>query len=453
MELFDGRYLKEELLGRGTFSEVWKVKDTLTGVTFALKIYYSADASDDAGFEMLIHEFTLMANVNHKNLVRPLSFSICNNQPYLLLTFCKQGNIVKKIGKMNEDEAWKLLRDCASALAYLHARKPPILHQDVKPANILLSDNGEYMLTDFGVSTRAKHSLSRVSNEEKELLTAGTISYMAPERFTKDRLPIMANDIYSLGSTIYEMISGILPFGNDGGLLQLKGAEIPNVPDNFSPLMKQTLEKCLEKEPWDRPTAASLEEIAIEALKHPETRNIMAATQNVEPHVETSESQQFLMYFATWYSKCRKFIDKLLLELTQKDLGKWSKPFFSHLKVIIKPAIPYLKLVPLAFLFFVVFIGFFTLWISLVEKCSSDNNEQAFQETVNDSISRVDDSSTFDSKEENPELSANAVMVFHRVERMKKSADSIYKMSIKHKDEGRHSEALKEAKEAFDFGI
>ena len=76
-----------------------------------------------------------------------------------------------ELGKMDEEEAWKLIRDTASALAYLHAMNPPILHQDIKPANILLSDNGDYMLTDFGVSTQVKQSLSRVSNQEKDLLS------------------------------------------------------------------------------------------------------------------------------------------------------------------------------------------------------------------------------------------------------------------------------------------
>ena len=286
MNIFDGRYEQEKLLGQGAFSEVWKVRDTQTGVALALKIYNPTGNASDDGNEMLTHEFALMVNANHKNLLRPLFFATSENRPYLILPYCEQGNIGKLIGKMTEDEAWKLIHDCASALAYLHGMKPPILHQDIKPANILLSDNGDYMLTDFGVSTQAKQSLSRVSNQEKDLLSAGTISYMAPERFSKQNLPIMANDIYSLGSTVFEMLSGMLPFGNDGGLLQKKGAEIPELPGNFSPLLKRTLEKCLEAEPWARPTANRLEDIAEEAIKYPETRNripeIFAATSQEE---------------------------------------------------------------------------------------------------------------------------------------------------------------------------
>lgn len=272
MDIFDGRYEKEILLGQGAFSEVWKVRDTQTGVTLALKIYNPTTGVDADGSEMLTREFALMVNASHKNLLRPLFFDTCDNRPYLILPFCEKGNIGKMIGKMSEDEAWKLIRDCASALAYLHSMNPPILHQDIKPANILYGENGEYMLTDFGVSTQVKATLSRVSNQDMALYSAGTISYMAPERFSRNNLPIMANDIYSLGSTVYEMLSGYLPFGNDGGLLQKKGADVPEVPGDFSPLLKKTLEDCLQEEPWQRPTAEKLEEIANQALREPEIR-------------------------------------------------------------------------------------------------------------------------------------------------------------------------------------
>lgn len=291
MAIFDERYEQEELLGRGAFSEVWKVKDIQTGVTLALKIYNPTTGIDEDGKDILTHEFALMVNANHKNLLRPLFFAISGDRPYLILPFCENGNIGKMVGRMDEEEAWKLLRDAASALAYLHSMNPPVLHQDIKPANILLNDNGDYMLTDFGVSTQVKQSLSRVSNQDMALLSAGTISYMAPERFSRNNLPVMANDIYSLGSTVYELISGMLPFGNDGGLLQRKGAEIPELPGDFSPLLKKTLDSCLQEEPWQRPTAEQLEEIATRAIRHPELRKVVpqAETETVSAKSTTMQ--------------------------------------------------------------------------------------------------------------------------------------------------------------------
>jgi len=266
MELFNGKYKQELLIGRGAFSEVWKVTDVQTGVVQVLKIYTPSASMGDNGTEMMKHEFALMANTNHQNLLRPLYFDICDGRPFLVLSYCKNGNINSKVGRFTERDAWKLLRDAASALAYLHQQTPPIVHQDIKPANILISDNGSYMLTDFGVSTKAKSSLAQETDEEKMLQTAGTFPYMPPEKFTDNNLPIMASDIWSLGATVFEMLTGQLPFGNDGGLLQRMGTEEPELPGDYSAELKETLSLCLAKEPWKRPKAEELEAKAISIL-------------------------------------------------------------------------------------------------------------------------------------------------------------------------------------------
>ena len=267
MDLFDNRYEKDILIGRGAFSEVWKVTDTQTGADMALKIYTATGDMDDDGIKMLTREFALMIDADHQNLLRPMYFGVSsdNKLPYLTLPYCKGGNINKMMGKMTEREAWKLIRDTAGGLSYLHAMTPPIIHQDIKPANILIGNDGYYKLSDFGVSIQARSTMNN-KDIDNAYISAGTISYMAPEKFSRDNLPIMANDIYSLGATVYEMVAGYLPFGVDGGLTQKKGAEVPILPGDYSSLLKQTLEDCLNEEPWKRPTATKLEEIAIDAL-------------------------------------------------------------------------------------------------------------------------------------------------------------------------------------------
>ena len=174
---------------------------------------------------MMRHEFALMANINHQNLLRPMFFGIWEDKPFLVLPFCKNGNINSLRGRFAERDVWKLLRDVAGGLAYLHNQEPPIIHQDIKPANVLVDDNGSFQLTDFGVSAHAK-ATSRATISS-ELVAVGTLAYMAPEKFTGDKTIYAESDIWSLGAMAYEMATGDVPFSVgtvEGGSLQLHGA-------------------------------------------------------------------------------------------------------------------------------------------------------------------------------------------------------------------------------------
>lgn len=263
--LFHDRYFLERLLGRGNFSEVWLAKDTKTDIQVALKIYAPATGLDDAGLNIFAREFALVVNANHKNLLKPLYYDSYDRKPYLVLPYCKKGSILKMVGKFTEKDVWRLLRDVASGLAYLHNMKPSVIHQDIKPDNIMIGDNGNFMITDFGVSTHIKSTLRK--SLSSAFSSAGTLAYMAPERFGKNNTPIMSNDIYSLGATVYEMLAGDTPFGDNGGLIQMKGAEIPELKGNYSEQLKKVIYKCLSTNPWDRPRAEQLEQYANTALK------------------------------------------------------------------------------------------------------------------------------------------------------------------------------------------
>ena len=266
-ELFYNKYLKEEKLGRGASSEVWRVTDQQTGVIQAIKIYNPAVAIENDGIEMLKHEFALMANINHQNLLRPLFFGIDGIRPFLVLPFCKNGNLKKWVGKFTEDDAWRLLHDVASGLAYLHKQQPPIIHQDIKPENILIGDDGSYLLTDFGISAHASNTTRATISST--LTSAGTVAYMPPEKFGKEKTLITLSDIWSLGAMTYEMLTGEVPFSigvMEGGALQMNGAEIPYLPEGPNPELAEVIYKCLSKNPWARPKAADLELIAGQKL-------------------------------------------------------------------------------------------------------------------------------------------------------------------------------------------
>ncbi len=163
------------------------------------------------------------------------------------------------IRKMPEAEIWHLIYDVASGLTYLHNKD--IVHQDIKPDNILINAEGNYLITDFGISTRARSTL--IKSSIVSLTTAGTIAYMGPERFTTQPAPTKASDIWSFGAMLFELLEGTTPFPPGlGGSMQNKDAAIPTIKAPVSDKLKQTIYKMLSKETWERPTAATLIEWA-----------------------------------------------------------------------------------------------------------------------------------------------------------------------------------------------
>ena len=255
--LFANRYALQKLLGRGGFSEVWLAKDNWTHLLIALKVYAPGQGMDANGLQEFCGELASVYDLNHQNLLKPQHVDTWENMPYLIMAYCAQGSCASRLGKMSEQEMWKFIHDVAAGLAYLHEKE--VVHQDIKPDNILIDDAGNYLITDFGVSTRARSTLRKsvVSSA-----AGGTTAYMGPERFSRQPAPTKASDIWSFGAMCYELLEGEVPFGEIGGGMQKGGAEIPALQAHVSDALKYTITKMLQKETWDRPTAATLVEWA-----------------------------------------------------------------------------------------------------------------------------------------------------------------------------------------------
>ena len=259
--LFAERYKLIRQLGRGGFAEVWLAEDNMTNVQVAVKVYAPGTGLDDNGIKLFTQEFSLVFDMNHTNLLRPTHFDCWDRMPYLIMPLIKNGSAFKYIteGKnMPEDECWKMLHDVAAGLAYLHEKTPPLIHQDIKPDNILIDDEGRYLITDFGISARVRSTIRGAKSQEQ---SGGTLAYMGPERFSTNPKPIMASDIWSLGAMMFELMTGFPPFGNHGGVLQKNGADIPVVEGDYSQELKDIVSKCLAKDTWDRPSAGKIEEL------------------------------------------------------------------------------------------------------------------------------------------------------------------------------------------------
>ena len=258
-QVFADRYVLRKRLGYGAFSEVWQAEDSMAGNKVAVKIYAPDKGMDDNGIEIFRREYATVFNITHQNLLRPSHFEVSNDSPFLVLPYCYKGNVSRYIGMMKEADIVKFLHDVSSGLSYLHEQEPPIIHQDIKPDNILISDDGHYKLTDFGISTRVRSTI-RIS-AATEQSSEGTRAYMGPERFADSAIPIKASDIWSLGATAYELMTGDAPFGNLGGLSMVNDAEIPEIEGDFSEELKCLIKSCLEKNTWDRPTAQMISKI------------------------------------------------------------------------------------------------------------------------------------------------------------------------------------------------
>ena len=254
--LFNDRYRLIREISRGSFGEVWLAQDERLDLEVAVKVYI---ALDSRGIEEFKTEYKVAYTLNHPNLLHAHHFDVCGNRPFLVMPFCPS-SAVAHIGQTDEQTAWRFIRDVAAGLDFLHGQN--IVHRDIKPDNILCDAEGHFLITDFGISVKMKSTLRRNSTRKMDTNAAGTIGYMAPELFSANPDAVMATDIWALGASLYEMITGELPFMGQGGVMQLHGAEVPELKGDFSHALKETLAACLAKETWDRPTADRLHEFA-----------------------------------------------------------------------------------------------------------------------------------------------------------------------------------------------
>ena len=260
--LFDNRYQLERFVGSGTFGEVWVAIDKATDIEVAIKVYVSMD---EKGLEEFKKEFQISFELNHSNLLHAnyLGVNQEDKRPFLVMPYCPDGSVTKFAGEMSEEGLWRFIRDVASGLAYLHSKQPPIIHQDIKPDNILILKSGDFVVTDFGISKQLRATLRKSA---KSLNSAGAISYMGPERFSKQYQAVKASDIWSLGASIFELATTELPFCGMGGSLQKQGADMPELPEEFSETLNMVCQSCMAKQPWDRPTAQQLADYANKVL-------------------------------------------------------------------------------------------------------------------------------------------------------------------------------------------
>ncbi len=245
-----------ELLGEGGMATVYKAFDMRLERNVAIKFIRKQAIADDQTekvFKRFEREAKTLAKLSHPNIIKILDYGEYEDSPYLVMEYLPLGTLKEKTGKpIAYYDAARILATVARALEYAHNHG--ILHRDVKPANILLTEEGEPILSDFGIA-------KILDAEETTQLTntgvgIGTPKYMAPEQV--DGKSTAQTDVYALGVVFYELVTGRVPFDADTPLaILLKQVQdplphpkksIPDLPDE----VEQVLFKALAKNPEDR---------------------------------------------------------------------------------------------------------------------------------------------------------------------------------------------------------
>lgn len=264
-ERFVGRFEIEKEVGRGGASIVYRANDLLTDVPVALKVYHR-DALQHETLEASRREAEILSTLRHPSIVK-LVASGANEEgtPYLAMEWLQGQSLDARLreSRLEPHVCVKIAIEIGRALTAAH--KVGVVHRDIKPSNVYLSDTFEAKLVDFGIATRVNYS-----SQEGEFLL-GTPSYMAPEQARSETVDERA-DIYSLGATLFEMLSGRPPHIGPtpiAVLAKLATTASPRLSDvgaRFPEVVEETLTRMLASDRDKRPRGMAEVVEALERL-------------------------------------------------------------------------------------------------------------------------------------------------------------------------------------------
>ena len=253
-----GNYRIDGKLGSGGMARVFRAHHVHLEREVAIKLLHAHLSDDTALRERFLREAQAIATLRHPGIVQIYDFDVHDGVCYIAMEFLKGESLEERASARGEsrqtpftaEEALHIIVSVRVALA--HAHRAGIAHRDVKPSNVMLTDDGRTVLTDFGLATVLDQTRMTVDGA-----SAGTPSYMSPEQAMGERGDHRA-DLYSLGIMAYELLTGELPFRSDtlAGMLHKHLQEPPpplepRVP-GLAPHVVATVERALAKNPTDR---------------------------------------------------------------------------------------------------------------------------------------------------------------------------------------------------------
>ena len=321
-ELIAGRYRLVRLVGSGGMGAVWEARDERLRLPVALKQLHGqqgvAPADAELANQRAMREARITARLYHRHAVPVFDVVQHEGRPCLIMQFLPSmtlSEILREGGPLLPDEAAKVGAQISSALAAAHA--VGIVHRDVKPGNILIADDGNALISDFGIS----HALGDATLTSTGLVH-GTPAFLAPE-VARGAESTFASDVFSLGSTLYAATEGSPPFGTDSNTIALlhrvAAGNFPT-PQQSGPLTPVLLDM-LSVDPETRPSmkevASRLTKLAIPDSEPPPDLAPVPTVpmQPVRPPPEPPPSKPFLPPAASDESTPRRLTAPTAAEL------------------------------------------------------------------------------------------------------------------------------------------
>jgi serine/threonine protein kinase len=247
-----------DLIARGAMGSVFRAIDTASGRTVDLKVPHVQYESDVVFFERIRREEQIGRDVDHPNVVRVLEPQE-KSRFYVAMEFVEGRSLASLLreGPLRAEKALDIGRQVCAGLAALHARG--IVHRDLKPENIHLTAGGQVKILDFGIALLP--SARRLTWAGLSAVL-GTPDYMAPEQI-RGRRGDARTDVYAVGTLLYEMLTGKLPFEapNPAAVMRAKLEDRPTSPARYvlglDPPLEATILRAIERDPRDRHASAS----------------------------------------------------------------------------------------------------------------------------------------------------------------------------------------------------
>ena len=259
-EMID-KYCVERCLGVGGMGAVYLVRHTQLKTMRALKLLHPDIEADDPEYrERFIREAQFAARIQHPNIVAVMDVETksMSGFSYIVMEYVEGHSISQllKNGPLSETQAVFIIRETAKALAY--AAESGIVHRDIKPANIMITNDGHVKLADLGIA-----KCSDPTGGSNTLTVAGTMigtpAYASPEQCRDARSVDTRADIYSLGATLYEMLTGEAPFSGTNAfdimakVVRTNPVPILQLKPEITPKLAALVEKMMQKKPENRP--------------------------------------------------------------------------------------------------------------------------------------------------------------------------------------------------------